>query len=204
MLLRDFYKNTVKTNEEDGAWAGCYYGVFSKVIRDNNYKRVAEVGIGYGTHAKYILETTSVDELILVDPMKFYPNDGFANDVCSTISKYPEHFDEMYELITEYLSGESSRFVWYRQPSLSITDSQVAPASLDCVFADGDHSYLAVLSDLRFWWGKVRIGGQLLGDDIWIKDVERAVREFSAEIGVGFDLLTRDDRDYKIYRFHKQ
>ena len=51
---------------------------FSEVIR-NNFKTCVEVGIGYGFHAKEILENTLVDKLYL-DPLCYYPY-GFAKDV---------------------------------------------------------------------------------------------------------------------------
>ena len=64
-----------------GGWAHYYYGVFSKIIKENNFKTCVEIGIGYGFHAKEILENTYVEKLYLVDPMCYYPNDGFVDDV---------------------------------------------------------------------------------------------------------------------------
>ena len=53
MLLSEFYKSTVHRNDtRTGGWESLYYGVFSDIV--------AEVGIGYGTHAKSILQDTLV------------------------------------------------------------------------------------------------------------------------------------------------
>ena len=85
--MDDYYKNLIDIWEhggkdgKEGGWASLYYGVFSKVINENNFKVCAEVGIGYGFHAKEILKNTSVEKLYLIDPMQFYPNDVFAEDV---------------------------------------------------------------------------------------------------------------------------
>lgn len=87
---------------------------------------------------------------------------------------------------------------------LAYTNDQIADGALDAVFVDGDHSYAAVRKDLEFWWKKVRVGGQLLGDDYWMNDVSRAVKEFAQEKNLSFDLLTLPNNDYKIYRFHKK
>ena len=202
--LENFYKRSVLENENGGGWAGIYYGVFSKVVNDNNYKIVAEVGIGYGMHAKYILKTTSVDKLILVDPYKFYPNDGFANDIMRAIPSIPgNNFNELYDLTRKELSPWKERYTWFRTESLSITDAQVPDGSLDCIFVDGDHSYNAVIEDLKFWWKKVRVGGQLLGDDYYMSDVSRAVNDFATINKLKFDFLTNPNSDYKIYRFCK-
>ena len=40
MRLVDFYKEIVNENEQNRAWAGYYYGVFSKIINENNYKKL--------------------------------------------------------------------------------------------------------------------------------------------------------------------
>ena len=65
------------------SWVRLYYGIVSKVINDNNFKNCAEVGIGYGFHAKEILNNTDVDMLYLIDPHIPYSNDGFPRDVAN-------------------------------------------------------------------------------------------------------------------------
>jgi len=205
MKLSDYYNETVRKNDEQiGGWSTLYYGALTKIINDNNYKNVAEIGIGYGTHAKYILKTTDISNLILVDPTKYYPNDGFANDIMNQTPEIPgNHFNELYDLINKELSPWKNRFTWYRTESLTITDEQIPNNSLDCVFVDGDHSYEAVSKDLEFWWKKVRSGGQLLGDDYWMADVSNAVNEFAKLHNLKLDFVYKDGSDYKIYRFYK-
>lgn len=205
MKLVDFYNETVKKNEsETGGWSVLYYGVLSKVIKENNYKIVAEVGIGYGTHAKHILSNTDVDKLILIDPTKFYPNDGFAQDIMDKTAELPgNNFEELYCLINKYLSPWKHRFTWFRKESLTITNNDVPDESLDCVFVDGDHSYEAVSKDLPFWWKKVRSGGQLLGDDYWMTGVAKAVDEFARDNNLQVNFLSKDGSNYKIFSFTK-
>jgi hypothetical protein len=203
--LADYYRKTVDINlKDDGGWAGCYYGVFTKVINENNYKNVAEVGIGYGAHAKYVLTTTNIDRLTLIDPMKFYDKDGFADDIMKCEAEVEgNNFNELYNLINKELEPWKDKYTWHRTESLNVTNEQVADGSLDCVFVDGDHRYSAVIADLNFWWKKVRSGGQMLGDDFWMVDVSRAVNEFAQKNKLTIDFLTRPDKTYKIYRFHK-
>jgi len=203
--LSEFYYRIVDVNDaQTGGWAGIYYGVLSKVINENNFTRVAEIGIGYGTHAKQILKSTSVTQLYLIDPMTYYPDDGFANDVMKHDPEViGENFNEFAELIRKELSPWKDRHTWFRQPSLSITNDQIADGSLDCVFVDGDHSYAAVVADLDFWWKKVRPGGQMLGDDYWMGQVAQAVGEFAKRNRLACDFLYRPGSNYKIYRFTK-
>ena len=203
--LQAYYRNVVDINDSmKSGWASCYYGVFSKIINDNKYTKVAEVGIGYGTHAKYVLKTTDVETLYLIDPMVFYPNDVFAEDIMKCIPKEPgNQFNEMYDLIRQELNPWASRYTWFRVPSLSITNEQIPDGSLDCVFVDGDHSYEAVKKDLAFWWAKIRVGGQILGDDYWTADVARAVHEFADEHNLKPEFLSAEGKTYLIFSFKK-
>ena len=148
-----FYTDLIKVWESGGpggtpgGWAAYYYGVFENAIKENNFKVVAEVGIGYGFHAKSILDNTNVEKLFLIDPMQFYPDDVFATDVL----KYGG-FEILVKNIKMNLRNYESRYSWFRQPSITITNDQIADSSLDAIFIDGDHSYEAVSHDLPFWF----------------------------------------------------
>jgi len=196
-----YYTNMKENYEKGGGWAGLYYGVFEKAIRDNNFKVVAEVGIGWGFHAKTILDNTDVEKLFLVDPMEFYPNDGFATEVLSHGG-----FDMLVKNIKINLSEHESRYTWFRQPSISISHSKIADGSLDAVFLDGDHSYESVCQDLPFWFSKLRTGGWLLGDDYASchPGCTRAVDEFASKHNLKLDFLFKPGTKYTIYKFVKE
>jgi cephalosporin hydroxylase len=49
----------------------------------------------------------------------------------------------------------------------------------EIVYVDGSHEYDDVLADLELYWQIVAPGGALVGDDIWIDDVRRAVERFA-------------------------
>lgn len=204
MKLVDFYRQVVQKNDtETGGWSQYYHGVVSKVIRDNNYRRIAEVGVAYGTHAKQILTSTDIDHLYLVDTMVAHSG-AFSDDIMSKEPAVPgNHFNELFDLVTHELAPWQSKWTFLRTPSLSVTEEQIPDGSLDCIFIDADHSYNAVLADLNFWWKKLRVGGQMLGDDFWIDDVARAVETFSSTNKLSYDFLYRPNTTYKIYRFRK-
>lgn len=205
----EFYNNLIniwKTGGEgggEGGWAMYYYGVFSDVINQNNFKKCAEVGIGYGFHARQILENTNIEKLYLVDPMKFYPNDAFALDVISYGG-----FDKLVKNINLHLQPYKSKYTWYRQESLSIRNDQIEDGSLDAVFVDADHSYQAVSKDLPFWWNKLKTGGWLLGDDYnsCHPGTTRAVDEFANINNLKLEFLYKKDgkKNYPIYKFVKK
>ncbi len=204
--IEEYYRNVVEINESRrGGWSTCYYGTLTNVIKFNSFKTVVEVGIGYGLHAKELLKNSELEMLYLVDPTKYYPNDGFATDIMNTIPKIPgNQFNELAELIRGQLAPWSHKYKWFRKESLTITNDEIPDASVDCVFVDGDHSYDAVKNDLRFWWKKVKRGGMMLGDDYWMGGVERAVQEFAAENNLLLSFAPNPaNEEYKIYQFFK-
>jgi len=185
-------------------WCVFYYGVLSKVINENNFKNCVEVGIGYGFHARQVLENTNIKKLVLVDPSKWYPNDGFAEDVMKNGG-----FDDLVLNIKRMLTPWENRYTWLRKCSTEVTEEEIPEESVDVVFVDADHSYEAVKADLEFWWKKVRKGGQLLGDDYSSchPGTTKAVDEFAVNNNLKIDFLKREnsiDPNYVIYRFIKE
>ena len=65
--LDDYYNDLIRIWKSGGPgeWGGFYYGIFSQVIKDNNFKTCVEVSIGYGFHAKEILDNSNIDKLYL-------------------------------------------------------------------------------------------------------------------------------------------
>jgi hypothetical protein len=204
--LDSFYEKLIKhwktggANGNEGGWAQFYYGIFEKVIKENNFKIVAEVGIGYGFHAKQILDNTNIDQLFLIDPMQFYPNDSFVTDVISYGG-----FEKLVKNINIHLQQHDSRYTWFRQPSVTINNSQIPDEYLDAVFIDADHSYNAVKADLNFWWKKIRKGGWLLGDDYnsCHPGTTQAVDEFALKNNLKLMFLYKPHNNYPIYALIK-
>jgi hypothetical protein len=210
MKLADYFYQTVKENEETNengerikGWASTHYGVFSSIIDEYDYKKVAEVGIGYGMHAKYILQhNKNIEQLFLIDPSIPYENDLFSVHIMEQEPEIPgNNFNELVELIKANLSEFKEKYTWFRTKSLEITNEQIPDSSLDAVFIDGAHDFDNVYKDLNFWYKKVRKGGQILGDDYWMDDVKRAVHTFATEQNLNVDKLTRPNKDYIVFRF---
>lgn len=183
------------------SWVKLYYGIVSKVINENNFKKCAEVGIGYGFHAKEILTNTSVEQLYLIDPYVDYSNDGFPLDVKTIFG----NFEHLANCVKENLKPYNHRYTWFRQPSITIKNEQILDGSLDLVFIDADHSYEAVMQDLTFWYNKIRFGGWLLGDDYasCFPSTTKAVDDFATKMNLKINFLTKKDNQYVIYYFIK-
>jgi hypothetical protein len=54
----------------------------------------------------------------------------------------------------------------------------------EIIYIDGSHEYEDVSGDLSLYWDSLASGGALVGDDIWIDDVRRAVFEFANNRGL--------------------
>ena len=64
--------------------------------------------------------------------------------------------------------------------------------SIDCVFLDGDHRYQSVMDDLSAWYGKLKSGGYLAGDDYTrIISVQNAVDDFCKKNALLFYVLNQ-------------
>lgn len=202
--MDEYYNKLVKIWDDGGGWGGIYYGVFSKIINQNKLKVCAEVGIGYGFHAKEILENTDVEKLYLIDPSVPYRNDAFSDDVCNNGG-----FEDLIRNIKDYLEPYKNRYIWFRTPSLEITSDQIEDESLDAVFLDADHSYENVIKDLPFWWKKLKKGGFLLGDDYMSchPGCKKAVDDFTKKNNLKIEFLSKENSTmpgYPIYKFVKE
>jgi predicted O-methyltransferase YrrM len=73
--------------------------------------------------------------------------------------------------------------------------------SLDYIFIDGDHSYEAVLRDVRAYWSKVKVGGLFTGHDWILDNVKQAVTEFREENNIKSDMKFAD---FHVWFWYKQ
>ena len=200
-----YMKQFFEYQKQTCSWPKCYYGVFSSIINENNYKKVLEVGCAYGFHTKQVISNTNIESYIMVDPYVPYSNDVFSDSVQNVYrdgSETLSNFDQFLNIVMEELCDYKDKINHIRKPSIE-SAKEVEDGSLDAIFIDGDHSYKAVKEDLDAWWPKLRIGGTLCGDDYWMEDVSRAVHEFASENGLEIKFKTRDDNDYKIFYFKK-
>jgi hypothetical protein len=188
-----------KVNANTHGWAASYYGVVAKFINENNIKSCAEIGIGYGLHAKNILENSKIEKLYLIDPMRPY-GDVFSNDITKNGG-----FEALIVQIKNKLLPFTDRYTFFRKPSLEVTENEIPNESLDLVFIDGDHSYDAVCKDLRFWWNKINVGGYILGDDYTQvhRGTIKAVDEFTKEYNLEMNILHKEGSTHPIYMFQK-
>lgn len=138
------------------------------VVRGNDYRRLAEIGIWKGGLSRILWSMSSTEYLLLVDPFD-------AGSTGMTERKTQEQLDAIYESLLQVKPGNTEIV---RVPSVEAA-RHVPDASLDFVFIDALHTYEAVTEDIAAWRPKIRAGGMIAGDDFTARfpGVIQAVRE---------------------------
>jgi len=110
-----------------------------------------EVGVLFGDFSAILLKEAKCSKLHLVDPWaQFAPTRKTSPSVA-------------FEFVQERFK-RVKKVVIHRQHSKDAAE-KFENESLDFVYIDGNHSYLACMEDLKAWYPKVKSGGILSGDD---------------------------------------
>jgi predicted O-methyltransferase YrrM len=118
--------------------------ILAELIKTHEFRCVAEVGVNRGLNALGVLE------------------------LCPEIEK-------MYLIDRSFGVFDSGAFKPYNTKIIGIEATSEFAAdyiknqSLDLVFIDADHSYEAVVQDIKIWIPKIRSGGIIAGHD-YMKD----------------------------------
>lgn len=147
------------------------HGIYlSKVIRENNYKIIAEIGIWKSVTVDLILTNNfSIEEYWGIDPWKIYQNIYRDKDITRKNGKTirdREYLDKL-ERYYEYSCSLAKKYDAYhvlRMTSLEAS-KKFSNRYFDLVFIDADHAYDRVKEDIDVWLPLVRKGGKLMGHD---------------------------------------
>lgn len=146
-----------------------------------------EVGVFTGEFSDRILKWGKPRELYLVDPWKFFEEEGYFGDKPS--AKYQQAAqDERYRRVTtrfaRAIAAGQVRVV--RKTSVDAA-ADFPDGFFDYVYIDANHAYEHVKTDLEAYYPKLKSGGLLCGDDFHLEGVQRAVGEFVAARGLKID-----------------
>lgn len=145
-----------------------------------------EVGVDQGIHAYAILRDLDVSMLFLIDPYTHYSQ--------SPGMKLERGYSRSHPHLWDY----RNRVIRIYQPSGEAADL-IPDGKLDFAYLDGDHSYEGLKIDLPAYWVKLRPGALFCGHDYDMSGVKRAVDEFAAESGRGFD-VGPEGKDWLLWR----
>lgn len=170
----------IKKISREDADIGLNYGHYThlaKLINDNNYKRVIEIGVAYGNLSEYLLGNTNIYFLLGIDPYIFY-------DAMPGLES-----QEDYDVLKEYVINKVERKNISRceliiEKSDFFLTHYGGGQDWDMVFIDGDHSYDQVKKDIDNYSPLIRQGGILSGHDITVfEGVDKAVYEYQKTSG---------------------
>jgi hypothetical protein len=118
-----------------------------------------EIGVYHGEYSRHLLRTWAGEHLVGVDPYLRLPTSEY-HDGCNV----PDIEQIRDRVIAEFAGEKRYRLILKR--SLEAVE-QFADGSLDFVYLDGNHSWVAAFSDMQAWWFKVKQGGVLCGHDAY-------------------------------------
>ena len=145
----------------------------SDIVKNNNLRLGAEIGVRTGRTTFHILDNNPLCEMYAVDKdiTQFF-NEGVKQKYGHRLKTY--------------------------ETDSRITPDFVADHSLDFFFIDASHTYKNVKKDLEAWIPKLKQDGWMLGHDIDYPSVEAAVKDVIGFYQVGPDnvWLARRDKTY--------
>jgi len=155
------------------ATSGTREHFLSDIVKNNNLKLGAEVGVRTGRTTFHILDNNPMCEMYAIDK----DIAQFFND---TVKEKYGHRLKVYEV--------DSR----------VEPEFVADQSLDFFFIDASHTYKNVVKDINAWIPKLKDDGWMMGHDIDYPSVEAAVMQTIGFYEVGPDNVWIAKKD-KIY-----
>lgn len=112
------------------------------------------------------------------------------------------HTKNFYEL--EYVNDDVIKLIQQcnieNLPNVTLLTGkslQTDVGDIDLLYLDGDHSFEAVIRELRYFWPKVKENGVIMGDDANAKDVFEAVRLFGFEKDLEVAFYSKQFKLYK-------
>lgn len=133
--------------------------LWTELIAARGVASMAEVGVWAGAFAQHVLGACpGVVEYLMIDPWRNLADWNKPANVDDT------RFEAIYREALARTEPFAARRRVLRGRTADVA-GDVADASLDLVYVDGDHTLHGVAIDLIAMWPKVRDGGALGGDD---------------------------------------
>ena len=105
--------------------------------------QVLEIGSGWGLFSRSALESDNEAQITTIDSRVKLKSEFHENTI---------GFERRLKIIT----GDSK-----------VEVLKLEFESYDFIFVDGDHGYVGTLTDARNAWGKLKVGGKMLFDDVF-------------------------------------
>lgn len=144
------------------------------LINEHNWTAGAELGVQEGRIFLYLLD--SCPNLTLHGADIWARKHVRLLENTDDVEEYDSINYQYYLNIKKLSEKHGDRAITHRmftsEAALLVEDN-----SLDFIFVDADHSYDGAYNDIKTWWPKVKDTGWILGHDIDMAEVRRAVEE---------------------------
>jgi hypothetical protein len=149
--------------------------MWSRFLRESNFRDIAEVGVWKGEFAKHLLsECPDIRSYLMIDSWRHLQ--GWNKPFNLTDAEFTGIYQQAL-LNTDFARGQVRVL---RGTTLEVR-RDVKDDSLDFVYLDGDHSLRGIVIDSLSMWPKLRLGGVLAGDD-FTDTVWQHSREFEPSL----------------------
>lgn len=140
-----------------------------------------EIGFGLGFNAASLLQELDIKTLYCVDPCI-----GKAYIDGTVITKFVNKKNLLSEIT---ITGKAVFITKRSQDAHSLFQNE----SVDFVYIDGVHEYMAVLSDLTNYYSKIKRGAFIAGHDFTYRsDVVQVVGDFAVEKNLPYQVCFPD------------
>lgn len=141
-------------------------------LKKENLKLGVEVGVFWGETYFYLLDRFPNLKLIGIDLWEEITWGDKTDEGYRDYADFP--LTDYYREIVKRAKKYKGRAIIRREDSVD-SSKKVTDNSLDFVFIDGDHTYEGVKRDIEAWKPKIRKGGWLIGHDIHMAGVKKAI-----------------------------
>lgn len=155
----------------------------------------AEIGVHKGDFSQYLLDRVAPKKLHLIDPWQSYDDEVYLRSWYGQSNADQTTMDDRYNLVVKRFQEQINQDIVkiHRSSSIEAVED-FSDEYFDWVYIDGNHLYEFVFQDLENFYGKVKNGGILAGDDYniegwWDNGVTKAVDEFVKKYNLELNIL---------------
>jgi hypothetical protein len=141
--------------------------LFLYLIRECEFKRVAEIGVFGGNLTKRVLANVQVEKYYVVDPWKVYV-ESYDRPPTEKETKQ-EYWDGLYNRLVEMQKKFQSIDIIRMTSVAGARELKKKGEKLDCIYIDSIHDEENIVKDLYCWLPLVREGGVVSGHDYIVR-----------------------------------